>query len=426
MKIEDFDTQWAILQENDIFIGDSESGRKKYSCIGCGQALEAVKQHKNPHHKSFFRHYDVDKDFHCSLNGRKYLEKIVEQIIINNSKIKLPPLFKYPPKNKNTAPVLLQKEKILIYSIIKPQITFFIDEEGNLKSGANQRSKEKNFYIRPDLTIYNEMGDPILFIEIVITNPISDKKKAKLIAIGIDTVQIELKATSREELEKIIDSAINTKWVYSNEEFRTSYSSVSNETEGELYSTDEEQKKLFSESLACRRSRIRNLIQRIKDLLETEQYRKIKTNLQTEVDRIERLRKSAESRLGEMETEEERRINSDIKKQERELRESEKVERQRGENIRKRYSDLEGRYNFKREKLEEEESTIRSKERREFESEEPLKYLPNRIESLSGDIRRFKDKRKFEESGNDTVIQEERRIDVQLAEFDRIETRLEL
>ena len=80
----------------------------------------------------------------------------------------------------------------------------------------------------------------------------------------------------------------------------------------------------------------------------------------------------------------------------------------------------------KREKLEEEESTIRSKERREFESEEPLKYLPNRIESLSGDIRRFKDKRKFEESGNDTVIQEERRIDVQLAEFDRIETRLEL
>jgi len=426
VKIKNFDTQWALLHGDDIFINSAKSGRLGYKCIGCDESLEAVRQKKNPEHKSYFRHYDVDENFHCSFKAKQYLERKIERIIIEYGGILLPQLFKYPSNKSFSTPQLLKEERFLKPSRIEAQVSFFLDENGVLQSGANTGVKEKTFHIRPDLTFFDDFRNPILFIEIVITHPINDEKKAKLIEIGIDTVQINITPAPLEDLKKIVESGTTVKWVYNNEEFNTEYLHISEEDKTELRESDEEQKKLLTESLACRRSRIRRLIRRIKRILETKQYRKIKADLQSEVDRIEGLRRSAESRLEEVERAEEGRIHLEFEAEERELSKKEKTVRQKTTELNKRYKTLEARYYSKRGKLKEEETAIRSREQRVFGCDDPATNLRTRTIALSNDIERLEGKRKIEGSKNESISDEERRIDEQLAEFARIETRLEL
>lgn len=427
MNIENFDTQWALINGYDIFIKDAQGGRKGYKCIGCNRPLEAVKKKKKPKHKSFFRHFNLDKDFHCDFNSKEYLERKIEQMIIELGFLNLPKLHKYPPlENDGSSPILLKDKQILKPHSIKAQISFFLNEYGELMSGAKTGVTDKKFHIRPDLTFFNEDGKPILFVEIVITNAIDDEKKAKLIEIGIDTIQIEITPAPSEELKQIIQSGSTIKWVYNNEEFHTKYIFVPRENEKELPEFDPEQKKLFTESFACRKSRIGNFIHQIRTILGTKQYGYLKDNLESEIERVEELRKAAATKLGKMEKVEKDRVYSEFTEEEKELGRFEKEERERSEQIKEDHSDLEERYFAKTEQLSEQEIPIRSREREEFGAESPIESLPRRRKALSNDIERLKNKRKNGESDNNKFSEEERRIDVQLAEFDRIETRLGL
>ena len=62
--------------------------------------------------------------------------------------------------------------------------------------------------------------------------------------------------------------------------------------------------------------------------METEQYRKIKANLLSEVGIIENFRNSIESKLGEMDRAEEERIYVEFETEEIEIKQSEKKEQQ--------------------------------------------------------------------------------------------------
>ena len=62
--------------------------------------------------------------------------------------------------------------------------------------------------------------------------------------------------------------------------------------------------------------------------METEQYRKIKANLLSEVGIIENFRNSVESKLGEMDRAEEERIYVEFETEEIEIKQSEKKEQQ--------------------------------------------------------------------------------------------------
>lgn len=425
MKIENFDTQWALMNGFDVFIKNVQGGRKGYKCIGCNRPLEAVQKKKYPEHKSFFRHFNVNKTFHCNFNSKKYLERKIEQIIMELGFIYLPKLYKYPPFERDDfPPILLRDNQTLKPHSIKAQVSFFLNEYGELMSGAKTGVTDKKFHIRPDLTFFNEDGQPILFLEIVITNAIDEEKKAKLIEIGIDTIQIEIIPAPLEELIQIIQSGSTIKWVYNNEEFHTKYIFVPRENEKELSEFDSEQKKLFTESVTCRKSRIRNLIYQIRTILGTKQYGNLKKNLESEIKRIEEFRKSAESRLGKMESTEKDRVYSEFAEEETELGRFEKKERERSQRITGDHSDLEERYLAKAEQLSEQEIPIRRREREEFGAENPIESLPGHRKALSNDIERIKNKRKNEESDGNKISEEERRIDVQLAEFDRIETSL--
>ena len=71
INTENFDTQYARFEGEDIYISRAESERRGYTCIGCTRPLEAVIQKKNPNNKSFFRHIIGSKDkdsFKCNFN----------------------------------------------------------------------------------------------------------------------------------------------------------------------------------------------------------------------------------------------------------------------------------------------------------------------------------------------------------------------
>ncbi|MCY2685866.1 hypothetical protein [Salinimicrobium sp. TH3] len=427
MKIENFDTQYAHFEGEDIYISRAESGRRGYTCIGCKRPLEAVIQRKNPEHKSYFRHIIDPREkqsFHCSFNSKKYLERVVEKIIIDKGSILLPKVLKYPPLGSSHVPLLLREERVFNPSEIKAQQTFFLKERVEAKPSTEDSSQVKKKHIRPDVVFYGENGAPILFIEIIITHPIDDIKKAKLINLGIDTIQIDLPHGDKDELREIIEAGTNTKWVFNNEEFYTDYFSITGENRKEFPSINEQQRSFFQESSTCRRARIRELIQSIERCMETDKFLAIEKELGAEIVRIGELTTAAKSRLGKMETEQEAGLYSEFEPEENGLREAEKGERAESERIEAEQKDLEARYTAKTEKLREEESAIRRRERDVFGAEDPMGELPRRINAVSGDIDRLQGKSEKCKTEEDKISDEERRIDEQLAEFARIETRI--
>lgn len=424
---ENFDTQYATFKGENIYISRAESGRRGYICIGCKRPLEAVIQRKNPRHKSFFRHV-IDPEpkdtFRCSFDSRRYLERIAEKIIIEKGSIVLPNVIKYPPLGSQYPPLLLKEEKKLFSQSIKAQQIIALSENFKIEVSEKDEDGNKNKYIRPDLTFYDTNGEPLLFIEIVITHPVDDKKKAKLISLGIDTIQIDLPHGDKEELKEIIESGRNTKWIFNNEEFYTNYFSITGENRRELSTINEQQRSLFQESSPCRRVRIKELIYGIKRSMESSQFEAVENRLREEVCRIGELTETARARLAEMEAEQEAGLYSEFEPEEKELRGAEEKERAEKEEIETRRSNLEKRYNSKAEKLRDEESAIRRRERDVFGAEDPLGELPRRIDAVSGDINRLQGKNGKDQAEEDEISDEERRVDEQLAEFARIETRI--
>ena len=216
----------------------------------------------------------------------------------------------------------------------------------------------------------------------------------------------------------------STKWVFNNEEFYTDYFSITGEYRKEFPSINEQQRNFFQESSTCRRARIRELIQSIERCMETEKFLAIEKELGAEIIRFGELTKAAKSRLGKMEKEQEAGLYSEFEPEESSLREAEKKERAEQERIESEQKDLEARYIAKAEKLREEESAIRRRERDVFGAEDPLGELPKRIDAVSGDINRLQGKSGIYKAEEDEISDEERRIDEQLAEFARIEERV--
>lgn len=416
-----------MFKEDEIYILRAESGRKGYTCIDCKRPLEAVIKKKHPTHRSFFRHIVNPKEknsFHCAFNGNVYLEKLVEQIIMEKGSLLLPEVVKFPPLGTSLPPLVLQETRILKPSYIKARKFFYLNNTFQLQPHLESADSGRTSHICPDLIFYNEQAEPILFIEIVITHPIDEEKKAKLIHIGIDTVQIDLPHGDREELEKLIEAGDNTKWAFNNEEFYTNYYSITSENRRELPSVDSEQRSIQQESSECRRARIRELILSIERFVETNEFGEIEQNLRDEIRRIEKLTESAKSRLAAMEEEQERGLYSEFTKEEKCLSEFERREWEESNKIEKQCKELEDRYNREATKLETEEGPIRERERNEFETLNPLEELPRRITSLSSEIRGFTKKITDQEIEIERLKLEERGIDVQLAEFDRIEARI--
>jgi len=282
-----------------IYILNAESGRKGYFCIGCRTQMQAVKT-KIKGRKSYFRHdaTDVKKNQRkCTFSNETYRHNQAISILNRIKKIKVPTLYKYPPKNSNGKVIKIRDSEFIDAKYAKSEITFYESDLGEVKYGKNPEIENRNLLIRPDVTFFNLKNEPILLIEIVVTHKIDSEKLAKIKRLGIDTVQVTIPKDSLENIEKSFSQGRKIKWIHNNEQECTKYIyTPNNDTEG-ILQTDELQRKFFEESFECRKSQIKNLIRAITKSLESEHYRGIERKFREEIQRIEVISKRTEEEL---------------------------------------------------------------------------------------------------------------------------------
>lgn len=348
-----------------IFILDAISGRKGYWCLSCDKEMQAV-HFKNEIYKSYFRHdaKDVKIERKCTFRNEEYRHKLAITILQESKTVKVPNLNKYSEDGKKA--ILLEESKFIQANYVKAELTFYEDDEGNVRWGKNPDIEERNLLFRPDLSFFNAKDEPILLIEIVVTHKLSDEKKVKIRRLGIDTIQIKIPKDSHDNIVNSLKTSTNTKWVYNELEERTDFLQVSKGNREEILSIDEFERDFFQESLACRKSQISNLIRSVGRSLEGQQYRnnvfqleqelsRVKANTDRNRERLEQLRKEHRDRV----TERFRDSYEQIEREEREF--TEYIEREQGklaneyngaaEEIKRKDGNLETRYLTRRAEL---------------------------------------------------------------------------
>lgn len=348
------DNDWAFdIKEDPIHISQAESGAKGYYCMGCGKAMQAVKM-KNPKHQSYFRHHvkDVDKTkTECVHASKEYREKLAYFYFMRVKQIKVPAIYKYPPKGVEGNPVLLQEATIINAHRVDREVTFFEDENGVIHSGKNPTIDERYLWIRPDAVFYDKENKPILFLEFVVTHKPDIDKLNKLQRLGINTVQIIVPKLTEAELEKEISKTSKVKWTYHEIESNTEYIPIPSGNSEGIPSIDEEQRKLFEESYKCRAAQIGNLVRAINRCVESQSYRRVEHLFEQEIQRIENATIELRARLEEIQRGIEEEIFKELEPERIKLEQTEKK-------FQEYYSGLETRYLTKRWQIIEEQRDI--------------------------------------------------------------------
>lgn len=353
---------WAFdIKEIPIHITQSKSGANGYYCMGCNKEMQAIK-FKNPKHQSYFRHHasNIDKDtVECIYSSRVYRERLAEHILRRLKELKLPDLYKFPPKGTIGSPILLQEKTTIHAAKVVSQLSFYEDEEGTIKWGKNPEIEDRYLLIRPDVTFFDEEDKPILFVEFVITHKLDDEKKIKLRRIGINTVQIIIPKVPEEEIEKILKSVTKVKWVYNEIESNTSYISVSKGNPKGIPFIDEEQRRLFEESYSCRTAQIGNLIRSIRRCLESQSYKRTENQFEREISRIKKASDGVRQRLDEMARSSENEIFTEFESEESTIEETGRALSTKEKESLEYYSDVERRFYSKSSDLRKEQEDTR-------------------------------------------------------------------
>uniref|UniRef100_UPI00404AE8F5 hypothetical protein n=1 Tax=Gelidibacter sp. TaxID=2018083 RepID=UPI00404AE8F5 len=410
---------WAKnVKGNHLFIDNAISGRKGYFCIGCDKEMDAVIKKKNPNHRSYFRHVPVDiaKDEKpCTFSNREYRETLATDILQRLKSIKVPNLYKYPPRGVEGIPILLEKAKYITANKVKSQLTFYEDSEGAVKFGKNPDVEDRYLLIRPDVVFFDANDIPILLIELVITHKVNEEKKIKLRRLGIDTVSIIIPKSSEQEIEDNFKSSKRVKWEYNGKEADTEYIPVSNGTSEGILEFDADQRSIFEESLKCRKSRLNNTLRTIKKCLQSESYRRAERDLESEISRIENATREHKARLDDLEREYEQEVYSRFEPLIIESETGTSNIKQQARSIEHKSAELETRYFAKRKEFEQEEANI----------SRSIREHSDLGESSEGIRARFRDRKvqidTESESTTSSITRIKKQIEQLPAEFERLE-----
>ena len=359
------------VKEEPVFAGDVPSGRKGYFCMGCKREMQAVKSTKEAFF-SYFRHDAIaNKGLpKCTYKDETFRHKLAKDILQTEKQIKVPDVLKHPPIGINSSPNLIEASHVISAEIAKTELTFYEDENCEIRWGKNKNIEEKNLLIKPDVSFFDSEGKPILLIEIVATHKIDEEKYLKLQRLGIDTVQIVIPKASVEEIRNFNKHIIYTKWVYNHVEQKTEYIQVSTSNRTGILFTDEIPDYFFKESFKCRAAQIRDLIRRIGVCLESEQYRTFKQHLESEIQRVEssteRINSEQEEYRSFRRADWESRNSLELQRIKTEVA---KFESEEGE-FRKKSEDLVTRYYTKRGQIDDKQRRVDEESRNLFGEEE--------------------------------------------------------
>lgn len=379
---------------NHVYISDVVSGQKGYWCIGCGFEMQAV-HGTIENRKKYFRHVaeGVVIKRNCTFSNEEYRHNLAIEILQFTKRIKVPNLYSYSQDGKKK--ILLEESKYIEADHVRAELTFYEDDDGNVRWGKNPDLLNKNLLIRPDLTFFNVHGEPLLLLEIVVSHKIDDEKKVKLKRLGIDTIQIKIPKDSEENIKKGLATSVNTQWVYNNEQERTNFIQISKRDDKLVLPVDELEKRLFRESFECRKNQLRNLTRSIEKCMGSQRYRDIAIQLKQEISRVKTNTESNRIRLEELRTGIRERVKTRYKNT---LESLEREESQSAEIYRRANGELQGSFDDAKRK-----------------QDENFERLEERYQSKKGEL----------EDSRIEYFREERRIDEFIESFDGIGSRKE-
>lgn len=276
------------VEENVIHISEADSGKKGYFCLGCRREMQAVK-FKIANYQSYFRHdpKGVEPNRKCTYSDETHRHKLAKEILQRIRKIKVPPVYKYPPKGHEGLANLLLEDRFIEAYTVENETCFYENDIGEIKWGKKREVGERFLLIQPDVTFFDKEYRPILFIELVATHNVTLEKKIKIRRLGIDTILVRIPRDSPEEIENNFYTSEKSKWVFNNEQERAEYIPVPNPDAVGVPPVDELQRKLFEESFECRAAQIRSFVRGIEKCLEAKPYRDIESSLRDEISRVE-------------------------------------------------------------------------------------------------------------------------------------------
>ena len=418
---------WAKIDTGKhLHISLAKSGLQGYYCIGCTKEMQAVKR-KNPQHKDYFRHNatNVDKDsVECTFSSEEYRERLAGQIFARLKAINLPPVYKYPPTNEIGNPNLLSEKMRLEASSVKLNISFFENEMGELNWGKKPVIDDENILFKPDVTFFDSNDKPILLIEFVTKHKVTDEKKGMFKRLGINTVQIIVPRASEEEIEQKITSVQRVKWVYNETESNTKYIPIQQGDSERVPDIDEEQRKVFEESYACRAAQLKNLIRSIRRSVASQPYKRAVRQFELEIERVESVAKTDRSRLEELERNCEKEVLGEIAPTEVEIEQGFSNLEQHQVRFEEYFGGLEDRYIGARERLIEQAETLERAIREQLDQGAGGEALGAIYEARHGGLQR--DTERIRNNIGNLIEEEEnfRRYSefLQIEEFDRFES----
>lgn len=377
------------VDDSIIHISDAESGRNGYFCLGCNGIMQAKKGEVMVHH---FSHEprDVTRIGKCTYSDETFRHKLAKEVLQRIKQIKVPAVYKYPPKDFEGVVNKIKDSETIYASKIGIELYFYEDGDGTIKYNNNNdwtEDDKKFLIIKPDVTFFNSENKPILFIEIVATHKVNDEKLSKIRKLGVNTVQVTIPKESAQEIENTFYKTERIKWLYNNEEAKSEYIRISIRDAEGVSPIDELQRELFEESAKCRASQIKNFVRAIRKCLGSEPYTNIIGKLREEVQRIERNTEANRERLRGIQDDLQGEIDRQFESESERIRaENDRVEDNNNSKraaIERKYSDLEGRYNRKKQELIEEEDRIGElQDRFEPEDKSEVERIENDLEKL--------------------------------------------
>ena len=336
-----------------IHVSEADSGRKGYFCLGCQQELQAVKAKKS-NRIDYFRHdpKNVVNKVKCTYSDETHRHKLAKEIIQRIKRIRVPAVYKYPPKGEDGLAVLLAEAKYIDASHVGIEVTFYEDQHGVVRHGSNAQVDKRFLVVRPDIVFFNQKKEPILFVEIVVTHSLKTEKLVKLKRLKIDTLQIRIPKDSPENIEKNFHTTERSKWIYNHVEENTEYIRPAGSVAAGVSSADEVQRKLYEESFACRAAQVGNLVRAIKRCVDSKPYRDAESALREEISRTERNTESHQSRLDKLREECRSRVKSRFGTEIDKIESEETVLGREEAEFEIEYHGLETRYYSKRSELE--------------------------------------------------------------------------
>lgn len=351
------ETQYAKnIKGEEFHIAEVERGKKGYYCIDCEQEMVACQSELD--RSWYFRHHvtDVRMERKCTFSNETYRHRIAKDILQRIKQIKVPAVDKYGPKGSDGVTRLIGAETIMAHSV-GIEYQFYEDEAGRICWMSKPdwervlSPSTKRHVIQPDVTFFDQLGQPVLFIELVATYKPDEDKLLKLERLCINTVAVSLPKESAQAIEAIFYQTDRTKWLYNHEERTARYVPVSSRDSKEILPVDPVQRRLLEESVNCRSTEVGNLIRAIERCLESEQYRVIKQQLDTEISRVANIATRTEQQLLSLQASQQKRLKKTVRGRLLPLAKATRRIASPERAVKARRKNLEGRYHKKRYEL---------------------------------------------------------------------------